>query len=320
MIEKFNFYDVYGYFLPGALFLAILWIPFGIASGSWPPTDWTSALIAVGIAYILGHLIQNVATRAIPSRRTKGPTGKIRNPSEIYLDKDNTELPDPVKEKIAGFVNAQFGLVLRINNSEEELVKSSEIEKVDDDRNNAFLLARQVLIQGKAVSYAEQFQGMYALTRGLFSVLVLGFAYWLGWAGSVLRWGLLVNIAIVVLPLALLLLILVNIAVLRNIHLAMFWKTSDPFAKRMVDRIANFGYAGVLLVALLAMGYLLGLSREAKPQNSALLAIFAAFALIASLRAFGAYEYFATRFASTVWRDYLAYNVKGDAAKDEAKS
>ncbi|PYT29338.1 MAG: hypothetical protein DMG57_11970 [Acidobacteria bacterium] len=68
MIEKFNFYDIYGYFLPGAAFLAVLWAPFGLVRKSWPSSDWTSAIIAAAFAYILGHLIQSVVTNAIPSR------------------------------------------------------------------------------------------------------------------------------------------------------------------------------------------------------------------------------------------------------------
>ena len=69
-----------------------------------------------------------------------------------------------------------FGLELQIDKSGDETV--------DKVRNNAFLFARQILIQGKAVSYAEQFQGMYALTRGLVSVLALGCLYWVGWAST----------------------------------------------------------------------------------------------------------------------------------------
>src|SRR5690242_14645510 len=121
MIEKFNFYDLYGYFLPGAAFLAILWLPYGLVKDAWPPSDWSSAVIVAAIAYFLGHLLQNIATNAIPSQRKSKPkpakataspttetdgadkpgtqaTGesdpeRTRYPSDYFLDKENTELP-----------------------------------------------------------------------------------------------------------------------------------------------------------------------------------------------------------------------------------
>jgi hypothetical protein len=66
----------------------------------------------------------------------------------------------------------------------------------------------------------------------------------------------------------------------------------------------------------------LGVRYAATRGQSASLAFLAAWAFIASLRAYGAYNFFAGRFASTVWRDYLAYNVKaagGSPAPDEEK-
>lgn len=84
MIEKFNFYDVYGYFVPGAAFLAILWIPFGLVRHTWPPSTWTDAIVAAVLAYIVGHLLQSVATNAVPASRLTTKSGQIRNFSETY--------------------------------------------------------------------------------------------------------------------------------------------------------------------------------------------------------------------------------------------
>lgn len=293
MIEKFNFYDIYGYFLPGAVFLAVLWTPFGLVRNSWPSGKWSSAIIAAAFAYIVGHLIQSIATNAIPSWEVKGPTGRSRYPSEIYLDCTDKELPDPSKGKISELMEKQFGLKLQVDK-----VGDDAIDKV---RNNAFLFARQILIQGKAVSYAEQFQGMYALTRGLVSVLALAFAYWLGWAAAVVRSRFLVSAAVLVIAGSLLVLV--------NISAVLLQKISDPVKKHKVE----LGYAAVLLIALLGIGYGLGIRYPGTHGQSALLAFLAAWALIACLRAYGAYKFFAGRFASTVWRDYLAYNVKADS-------
>ena len=52
MIDKFNFYDIYGYFVPGLALLAVLWLPFGLLKQGWPSADWGSALVAVVAAYL----------------------------------------------------------------------------------------------------------------------------------------------------------------------------------------------------------------------------------------------------------------------------
>jgi hypothetical protein len=303
LIDKFNFYDIYGYFLPGAAFLAVLWIPFGLVRHSWPSSEWSSALIAAVFAYIVGHLIQSVATNAIPSWKAKSTDTTIRYPSEVYLDATNTELPTPAKQKINELMKAQFGLNLRVDQSGD-----STIDKV---RNNAFLLARQILIQGKAVSYAEQFQGMYALTRGLVSVFALAFVYWLGWAAAIVKNRWIVSGAVFVMAGSVLILMNISAVMLRNIL--------DASRKRKFE----LGYAVFLLISFLSIGYALGVRYTATRGQSALLAFLAAWAFIASLRAYGAYKFFAGRFASTVWWDYLAYNVKaagGSSAPDEEKS
>jgi hypothetical protein len=64
------------------------------------------------------------------------------------LDSTNKELPEICKTKIQDLMKEQFGLELH-----EDQVGDDEIDRT---RQNAFRLARQILIQGKAVSYAER--------------------------------------------------------------------------------------------------------------------------------------------------------------------
>jgi hypothetical protein len=301
MIERFNFYDVYGYFLPGAVFLAILWTPFGLVEGSWPSSSWNSAIITAALAYIAGHLIQSVATNAIPSWEVKDRSGRNRYPSEIFLDPEDKELPLPSKNKIDELMKAQFGLELRTDVPGDK--------DIDTVRHNAFLFARQILIQGEAVSYAEQFQGMYALTRGLVSAFALGLAYWLGWAAPAVIGNRFLAYVVI---------LLISVAMLALINIPMVWlpKISDSLKKYKVE----LGYASLLFVAFLAIGCALGLGYSPTPRQSALLTIIAGWALVACPRVYGAYKFFARRFASTVWRDYLAYNVKPSrAAKSDGE-
>jgi len=285
VIEKFNFYDVYGYFVPGTAFIAILWVPLGVVKHSWPASTWSSAIIAVVLAYLVGHLIQSLATNALPFSASGG-----RFPSEAYLDATDTELPEVSKRQIQELMKEQFGLELEV-----EKVGDEALDKV---RHQAFLLARQILIQGKAVSYAEQFQGMYAMTRGLVLVLALGFAYWLGFgAAAILRDSIGASAAVVGLAVSLLVLANVSLVLLRT-------HPRSVTKNRKMER----GYAVVLAIAFCFIGYALGLHYQVSERYGALLVFLSAWSLIAALRAYGAYKTFAGQFAATVWRDYLAYS------------
>jgi hypothetical protein len=294
MIEKFNFYDIYGYFLPGAAFLAILWTPFGLVRGKWPSSDLSSALIAAAIAYVLGHLVQNVITNAIPSRRTKG---KERYPSDYFLDPNDSERPKPVKGKLAKIVESQFGLDLEVSKAGDQASYGDPTVTIDKIRNNAFLLARQILIQGNAVSYAEQFQGMYALTRGLFAVFALASAYWIGWFFASQRSRAFLYVAIILLSLSLPVLICIS-------------KLRDKIAPPEKKHVFELAYAWSGTVAFGLAGYVAGFLWHVSWRPGSILAFLAMVAFLASLRFKGAYDFFAARFASTVWRDYLAYSVK----------
>jgi hypothetical protein len=85
MIEKFNFYDVYGYFLPGFALAALLYLPFGLIGGRWPSATLADGVAAVIIAYLAGHLLQTIALHAAPSQ-TKDAAGEMRFPSDVLLD------------------------------------------------------------------------------------------------------------------------------------------------------------------------------------------------------------------------------------------
>jgi hypothetical protein len=305
VIEKFNFYDIYGYFLPGAVLLAVLWSPYALVKGFWPSSSWGSAVIAVILTYVAGHLIQSIATFALPASSLRTESGQARNFSEIYLDpKDDPKdavLPAPFQEKIQTLISAQFGLNLEVNRKGDDAI--------DKLRNNAFLAARQMLIQGKAVSYAEQFQGMYALMRGLSSSFAIGFAYCLGWAIAVFKFQHFAEAAVVVAAAGVL--AVVNLSLISP-------KLSKPGMKRSLER----WYAASLLLIFLAAGYLLGFRYSMNPYCSMILVSVSLLSLIASLRSFGAYRFFAGQFAATVWRDYLAYNVSlalGQKAESERK-
>jgi hypothetical protein len=122
-------------------------------SGWTLPAALSSALFALVVAYVAGHLVQALA-------------------------------------RVIHLILARFSLDIGTAPDPAELTAR---------RDEAFLLCRRALIQQKAGSYAEQFEGMYALMRGLATVAGLSATYHLGWASgraipgegmTCLGWGL----------------------------------------------------------------------------------------------------------------------------------
>lgn len=190
MTERFNFYDVYGYLLPGGLLLALLWLPVGLLFGIWPPMEFGSTLFAVGLSYIAGQVLQvlsqgRFSSKLLVKTRAKKLDDKIieeeilRHPSDVLLD---AELPDgPLLSQI----KLRFPELTSISSNTGW---TSEIEKC---RSKAFMCCRSFLVRRKAAAYVEQWEGMYTLMRGCAAAFVLAAALYIGfgvgntiWKGS----------------------------------------------------------------------------------------------------------------------------------------
>jgi hypothetical protein len=167
---KFNFYDIYGFALPGFLLLTILWFPFGLVEKIWPDLELSSALVGVILAYIAGHILQTVAEVAIPSKVVRGSF-----PSDKFLDEDDSTFTTDFKNRLTKQIFDEFALNIH-----------SEAGDRDKVRNDAFFLCRSALIKSKTVIYAEQFQGLYALMRGFTTAFAIGVVYYLGWVYAAL--------------------------------------------------------------------------------------------------------------------------------------
>lgn len=163
MIERFNFYDVFGYFIPGAVLIAVLWLPNALAADSFRSPDLSAALAMIIAAYVAGHILQIVASKAIPSSKRVGE--KDRAPSDLMLDEKNTTF--------AWLFRAQI-----LEAIQERLKIDARMESY---RKDAFLLCRDTVIASKTASYVEQFEGMYVMMRGITAAAAVGFAYDLGW-------------------------------------------------------------------------------------------------------------------------------------------
>ena len=178
VIERFNFYDVYGYLLPGVLLLAMLQLPYAAVTGDWMlPDGVASALLAVAVSYVTGHLIQVAGRDLVPSA-LKRPDGSRRYPSAYVLDKDGA-LGGRLREDVAERILALFSLEVREERSPD----------AGRDRQDAFLRCRARLVQLERARYLEQFQGLYTMMRGLFTASVLATAWACGWfLGGVPAW------------------------------------------------------------------------------------------------------------------------------------
>jgi len=171
LIQRFNFYDVYGYLVPGPVLLAVFWLPFGLVLDHWPATGWSSALVALVFAYVAGHVLQLLAAPAFPHARPL--------PHDSLLGANNLTFSVALKDQLYDRIQDQFHINVRQGPAADQ--------DLPRRRQDAFLLCRIALIRSGAASYAEQFQGMYALMRGVTAALVLGASNYLGWGlGSLL--------------------------------------------------------------------------------------------------------------------------------------
>lgn len=174
---KFDFYDILGYLVPSLVFLGLVALPFGLIKRTWPSTSFTSAVLYLVAAHILGNILQGFlrAWESVP--RIKDYKDKMRPPSSVFLDEGPRSLAPMVRAKIKGLTN-KFWTIPETTGPKEE----SWDDVLDSDRAAVFLQARNLLLQSKKQSYFEQFEGKYALMGGVAASLIIVALYYVGWA------------------------------------------------------------------------------------------------------------------------------------------
>lgn len=282
MIERFNFYDVYGYLIPGLVLVLTLTLPFAItgryhlAAGEWP-----ALIIGVVIAYIVGHLVQSMATTAIPSSRDH-KREKWKYPSALMLNPNDTTFSGEVKTQIEKSIRSWFGLEVKVSQE-----SSPEIGGI---RQDAFYLCRRVV--NEVSNYAEQFEGLYTMMRGVTVALWLASSYTVGWVVS--PWHTQPSLSLAVVGF---ITTLLAFAVLSVVHF-----TDLDSDTRMRVNIASIILLGL---ALLSVGYILGITRSSPSTNYVLIGAIILY-VGASFRFFNAYRFFAKEFAKSVWLQFAA--------------
>jgi len=274
LIGKFNFYDIYGYFLPGLLLLTLLYVPWGLVHRFVPAGgELSSALIGIPLAYIVGQVVQAFALRAFPSTRKQG-----RYPSDMILDETDKTFSPSFKLNLAQRVEESFDLNV------------SSVE----ERADAFFLCRSSLIKRDGVSYGEQFEGMYALMRGLMAAFLIGGVYTVGYVVSVFT------------PPSRTIAVILLIAALGAVLGCEF--TTDHVRTGRGPLIKCLSWVLFVLV-FSSVGYLLGSMRELVTSDlSSGLLVIALADFVLARKCYQSYKAFAREFATAIYRDF--YGVK----------
>jgi hypothetical protein len=208
--------------------------------------------------------------------------GVARQPSSILLDEANRRFTKSFKEDLVTSIKDEFGLDL--NGESEEALKSREI---------ALFQARGYLIRRKAASYVEQFEGLYAMLRGVGCAFFLGSAYLVGWVLS-FHW----KIECLGFYVWLLLLISCISAVVLSV-ISVFLEATN-------QRRLDLCLTPLILSAALGLGYFIGTWKLAPSGAEFFFLAAIAIEIVAGTRCMREYRKYTWKFAETVWRDFVA--------------
>jgi hypothetical protein len=179
MMERFNFYDVYGYLIPGTVWLVLLALPFWLTLSTFPASFATLTALGLLGGYIAGHVLAGLARVAIPSARYQIGGESVQR-SVAVLSADY-----PGKDPLAKAVRQNLGRCFQ---------KRFEFNPIDPfdlpGAKQMFFLCRTALAQAKLVSYVEQYQGMSNLTRSLAFASVQTATFYSAWVVAGILWRL----------------------------------------------------------------------------------------------------------------------------------
>lgn len=314
MIERFNFFDVYAYLIPGAFWLALMWFPLALRPGVllWNAAEITIVGLVGG--YIAGHLLYGMA-RILFSSTYADDQGRRRLLSSLLLDQENHVLSAPVKTHLAEYVNQRFGIDV------------SDLAQ----REDAFFLCRSALAQAKASSYVEQYQGMHSLTRGLATGAIFAVALYLGWLVAACfpfsglawseRFSACAAVVIALAPLAVIAILDATAKqVLAGVKRGIDKKTqgrgeaaaasspsrqTSPALRRALGSFLMKVESIVFALVLAAIGFFAGHSYPLSGSQALRLAIIGSVLLVASRRLAIASKSFDASLAKAVYRDFV---------------
>lgn len=165
MLDKFNFYDVLGYLIPGSIAtLALYW--FGVAGlrlSGLPALggDLGSSLVFVGAAYVAGHLVQSIGHwwEGRSSDRSGGRLSErlLLPASALNAVERKHQFSADLQNRIIDSAQKLFVLPDAPSNPREAAVWRREL----------FEQCYALLVQEDSVQHTEVFLAINGLSRGL---------------------------------------------------------------------------------------------------------------------------------------------------------
>ena len=163
MFDKFNFYDLLGYLLPGAVVVLVLyWFGHGILALPVPalPTDLGGSFLFIGLSYIVGQvLVQGIAS-SFEDRQNRKDGGRL---SERLLSASNSTFTPGLKARIEQCAKDTFQVVYGTVNGSEG-ISGKEL----------FDLCYALVVQKGLAAHTEIFLAISGLLRGLCVAAWLG--------------------------------------------------------------------------------------------------------------------------------------------------
>ena len=215
-----------------------------------------------------------------------------RFPSDIFLDKGNSKFSNDFKTRLAEQASKMFGLDTGVAQDGDG---KNEISR---NRQAVFFQARSYLIAKKSANYVEQFEGLYAMMRGLTCSFLAGALYLAGWGLSFHHDQR---------RLSALLVILLVIGIGGALISTCMTLSLKANVKNAILRLAL-----CLLLTLFCSGFWVSVLQPREFWSKApayaeyIFWAGVCFVLIAAGRCFSAYRTFAEMFAQTVWSDFSA--------------
>jgi hypothetical protein len=158
MDTKFNLYDLFGLFIPGAIMCLIIYAFLsGIDVIGQVKLDWAQALIVLPLAYTLGTIIHHFARNFLHAEKY----------SLHILKKTDT------KDFTGDFVD----LLIEKIEATFKLEKPVEESQVDSFYQMAFMLCSEYVIQNNKGVYTENFNALYGMCRSMMVVTVSGIIF-----------------------------------------------------------------------------------------------------------------------------------------------
>ena len=300
MSERFNFYDIYGYLIPGLVLVTLLWLPFAMINPRLMKASLGAAAAALVVGYIVGHFIAATAGDLISARTARDQDGNAEYPSIVLLNPSSHKLSLSLKKRLADMVRIQFALQLQVDKEADK--------EIGEIRQAAFYRCRPIV--NKITAYPEQFKGLYAMMSALTIAFALGFCYMLGWSVAA-YWDIFPVMIVAQFGIVILLLATVVYAA-GGVGMPLFTALQrrapwlDTLRKRLpllavVPKRARLTALAILSLLLTLSGYVMGTSAAIPSGYALALLVIALLCLTAAFRFYSQYGYFANEFAKSVW-------------------